>query len=573
MKNRSLRSSIIILTSLAIIISTIAIMLVAIVGIHVISERSATQVMQLLDKENAANMNNSINEIEQAVDTMAAFAQDSDFGLGSDLNRLFVDSDYRSEYLEKVRQLAKAEMELTKNASTVYCQLSIEITGSSTNFLYVRDAESGQLMEGLPVEVTNFESSDLEHVGWYFEPKNNKGPVWIGPYKNKNYGMEVISYVVPLYAENVFIGVIGMDINVTDMAESMQDIEGYEGGAILLFGPSGELIYHSAYKNGKVDETSSLEQEKIGNEAMKKSLDTGSVVEYRDERGIEELYAETMANGMIVTVIVPQTAIYAMQQRVIWLGALIGASLLIISILITTFLINRFLKPLNELITASEQLADGNVDVTINYKENDEIGRLGQTFELMANSIKKYFDHFHSLAYTDSLTGLNNKAAYGITRDVIESEVQMGRASFSIIVMDVNNLKVINDTLGHEKGDILLTHVTECLRKTFVGFPLYRIGGDEFCSIINETTDPEMLITLLQTVTAKKSEDDFEFFQCRYQIAAGAATYEKEKDISFDDVFQRADDAMYENKKMLKERDKQEKVGVGVGNVPDVSKA
>ena len=188
MKKRSLRSSIIILTSIAILVSTIAIMLVAIVGIHAISDRSAAQIMRLLDKENAANMNNSIMEVEQAVDTMAAFSQDSEFGLGSDLNRLFVDSDYRSEFLGKAKELAKAEMSLTENSSSVYCQLSIEITGSSTNFQYVRDAGSGEIMEGLPIEVTNFESSDIEHVGWYFEPKNNKKAMWIGPYKNRNYG-------------------------------------------------------------------------------------------------------------------------------------------------------------------------------------------------------------------------------------------------------------------------------------------------------------------------------------------------------------------------------------------------
>ena len=59
----------------------------------------------------------------------------------------------------------------------------------------------------------------------------------------------------------------------------------------------------------------------------------------------------------------------------------------------------------------------------------------------MSTSLKRYYDHFHNLAYTDAMTGLNNKAAFETTKEVIESEVKMNRASFTIIVMDVNNLK------------------------------------------------------------------------------------------------------------------------------------
>ena len=172
---------------------------------------------------------------------------------------------------------------------------------------------------------------------------------------------------------------------------------------------------------------------------------------------------------------------------------------------------------------------------------------------MMSESLKHYFDHFHSLAYTDSLTGLNNKAAFDITKGVIESEMVLGRASFAIIVMDVNNLKIINDTRGHDMGDQLLKHITNCLREVFVGYPLYRIGGDEFCTIINNA-DPSILIEKLQTIVAKRSKRDLDIFGTNYQIAAGGAIYDQRIDGSFHDVFNRADDLMYVNKKALKEQ-------------------
>lgn len=569
MRNRSLRSKIIVLTSAAILLSTIVILLVAVIGVHTVSERSAERIMVLLGEENAAKTTNTISQVEHSVETIAIYAQNESFGFGSDLNRLFVDSDYRSTYMKRVKELASSEGGNSPSATTVFCQLTTEITGSNTGFMMIKD--DGEFEDGVLTVISDYESSDVEHVGWYYLPKEQKEPVWIGPYKNRTYGMQVVTYVVPMYYENIFIGVVGMDVNVEALSAELFEVETYAGGTTMLFGPNGDLIYHSMYQDGIEADKFSETQQRLYNTVVE-ATETQSVVEYAGESGTEELYASNLGNNMLVAVSVPRAEIYRTQQRVILIGAIISIVLLVLSILLTTYFINGFLKPLNELIAASERLADGQVDVTIEYKEDDEIGRLGQTFELMANSIKKYFDHFHSLAYTDSLTGLNNKAAYTITRDVIESEVQMGRASFAIIVMDVNNLKTINDTLGHEKGDILLTHVAECLRKTFVGFPLYRIGGDEFCTIINDT-DPQVLIALLQAVTAQRSAEDFESFQCRYQIAAGAATYEKERDISFDDVFQRADDAMYENKKLLKEKEKQNKIGVGATNMPDVTEA
>ena len=232
---------------------------------------------------------------------------------------------------------------------------------------------------------------------------------------------------------------------------------------------------------------------------------------------------------------------------------IVSIAVTLVLLLVLVWLLGNFLKPLQELTQASEKLAGGNFDVRFTHESDDEIGKLSKTFDLMANSLKKYFDHFHSLAYTDQLTGLNNKAAYEIRKDVIDSEVSMGRGDFAVIVMDVNNLKTINDTLGHEKGDVLLMHVTECLRKTFVGYPLYRIGGDEFCTIIGDSVDPEILIERLQSNTAKRSQEDTALFDgVQYQIAAGFAIYDKSVDDDFDAVFNRADKAMYENKRMLK---------------------
>ena len=348
-----------------------------------------------------------------------------------------------------------------------------------------------------------------------------------------------------------------MDVDIEELCKELHDITIYNTGSAVLFDVEENLLYDKEHEDG-LDKENFTETEDAISKAKNTSLKSKDPVEYRTSDGAMKLYACKLVNGMTLCVTAPLDEINSTRTRVLGYSITLSLVFAAIALVVMFLLINRFLRPLKELTDVSKQLADGNMEVHLDYKGNDEIGQLTEMFELMANSLKRYFDHFHSLAYTDSLTGLNNKAAFTMTKEVIESEVKMGRASFTIVVMDVNNLKTINDTIGHEMGDLLLKHVVLCMRKVFVGFPLYRIGGDEFCSIVN-TDEPQNLIDRLQSVTAGMSREDFETFHCDYQIAAGYSTFVKGEDKSFDDVFNKADAKMYENKSYLKARAKKEK--------------
>lgn len=98
----------------------------------------------------------------------------------------------------------------------------------------------------------------------------------------------------------------------------------------------------------------------------------------------------------------------------------------------------------------------------------------------LADLQKKY-------AYYDQLTGLLNRRAYAEMIDDMEKKLP---ADCCVIMADINGLKEINDTLGHDAGDELITGSAICLRKSFAGIDLiYRIGGDEFCVMINNKNE------------------------------------------------------------------------------------
>ena len=109
---------------------------------------------------------------------------------------------------------------------------------------------------------------------------------------------------------------------------------------------------------------------------------------------------------------------------------------------------------------------------------------LADSFQQTVSHLQKYINYINGLAYRDALTGVKNKTAYQETIANLEERTRTGRPEFAMIVFDINNLKIINDTLGHDFGDILIIDSCKLICKVFKRSPVYRIGGDEFVVIL-----------------------------------------------------------------------------------------
>lgn len=149
-----------------------------------------------------------------------------------------------------------------------------------------------------------------------------------------------------------------------------------------------------------------------------------------------------------------------------------------------------------------------------------------------------------SLAFTDILTGFKNRTAFEGRMAELNKNLDAYPA-VHLIVMDINGLKCINDSLGHKEGDRLIIEGAKIIQET-LGIPgeLYRIGGDEFAIIMTnvESYFIHMEIDALnQRIEAFNQKDD----TIKISIAYGIASYEKDTDKDLYSVFVRADKAMY----------------------------
>lgn len=161
-----------------------------------------------------------------------------------------------------------------------------------------------------------------------------------------------------------------------------------------------------------------------------------------------------------------------------------------------------------------------------------------------------------NLAYVDSLTNVKNKHAYEDTAAHIDEQISNGTAEFAVIMCDLNYLKHINDNLGHNAGDEAIQKAAKILCKAFPMSTVFRIGGDEFViipSVLEYAKIDERLDVLKMMLrNQKKSSSDY---LKRISIAFGCAVFDREKDHSFREVFERADKMMYEEKKKIHESD------------------
>ena len=163
---------------------------------------------------------------------------------------------------------------------------------------------------------------------------------------------------------------------------------------------------------------------------------------------------------------------------------------------------------------------------------------------------EKYVQHLAEArieAKIDALTGIKNRHSYLDAEERLNVQIAEGRApEFAVSILDINDLKTVNDTEGHAAGDQLIKNACRIVCTIFKHSPVFRIGGDEF-AVISQGSDYAQIDELVKRVAEQNEE-------ARNNggviIACGMSKYDNDGAVA--PVFERADENMYENKSTLK---------------------
>ena len=253
--------------------------------------------------------------------------------------------------------------------------------------------------------------------------------------------------------------------------------------------------------------------------------------------------------------------------------ALFAGALIFVFVLGLTFIENNIILPVNTMAFCaknfaynSEEAREQNIEriKSLNIKTNDEIENLYSAFLKTTEDSMHYFNNLRKakievavmeeLAHKDALTGIKNKTAYSETVSKLDQKILAGNAEFCIIMIDVNYLKKVNDTYGHERGNEYLINACELTCEVFGRENVYRVGGDEFVVILDgdKVSTCEVNVVRLRAMIEKfRADEKLEPWE-KVSAAVGVAYYQAGVDTSADEVFKRSDAEMYKNKLAMK---------------------
>ena len=153
------------------------------------------------------------------------------------------------------------------------------------------------------------------------------------------------------------------------------------------------------------------------------------------------------------------------------------------------------------------------------------------------------------MANKDALTGVKNKHAYVNLEVSIDNEIGNGEdVEFAVAVCDINGLKKVNDEKGHVAGDDYIREASRLICEIFDHSPVFRYGGDEFVIILRDN-DYKMRHELFKKLA---QEQRLNADNGSVTFAYGMSEFIPESDLRVQDVFERADELMYENKRRFK---------------------
>ncbi len=227
-------------------------------------------------------------------------------------------------------------------------------------------------------------------------------------------------------------------------------------------------------------------------------------------------------------------------------GIAVAWIVVILSFAVATTTIHKVVRPVENLASAADRIAGGDVGVRAPVGGDREVAKLGVAFNRMA-------DELNARARTDDLTALPNFRAFRERIDVeIARAIRYGQR-FGVLILDLDRFKQYNDRFGHLAGNDALQRVAQVIRDTVraVDFPA-RYGGEEFAVIV-PLADGGALAHLAERIRASVESLPTVEGCAQLTISIGAAIH-PDDGATAEGLFQKADERLYEAKRLGRNR-------------------
>lgn len=464
------------------------------------------------------------------------------------------DAGVRHSFDQRLYHRFLAAVETVPEINGFYIHYNENLTEGPDGFWYRKEPGGGGFTEGTITDVRKALAENSGATDWYTMPRAQQHALWQPPYLTNGTGTWVISYVKPVYVDHRFIAVVGMDINLTTLISLVQKVSIYDSGYAFLVSPEGQVYVHpdanlltdeyiTVQDLGLQVDTSQLQRHDTGDRTIP--------VTYRGQQ--KQVAFTTLENGMKLGVSAPNDEIYAIQREAMFRTVFLLVLFALITSALAIALARRVLAPLKDIDEAAQRMGRGDYDTPVVKRRNDEIGRLADNMNATMGQMKGLVHNLRSQAQQDKLTGVKNVTAFDEKMVQLDAAIQAGTCPpFGLVMVDMNGLKTINDTYGHEKGNVAIQTMVKTICDLYKHSPVYRIGGDEFVVLVqnDDYASHDIIWRQLVPYLHQRSQGLKEPW-LELSFSAGRAQYQPGIDEDLKAVFRRADAAMYRVKRQI----------------------
>ena len=343
---------------------------------------------------------------------------------------------------------------------------------------------------------------------WYKAAVKAGRPTWTKIYRHFVTKGLTISATQPIYSQQGdLLGVVSTDFVFLQVNQFLRSLKIGKSGQTFIMEKTGELIStstddptfnirgqvtdHILAQNSKNDVIRFAAQQIIKDQqSLKISTKTEIEFEVKGVKYFAQVSPLTDQFGIdwLIVVILPEADFMEKIQQNTQTTIIICAIAIGLSALIGIYVARQITKPILKLANAVSNLANQEDGVIIPEEGIEELQVLAKSFNTMSSQLESTFIDLHHSAYHDSLTNLPNRSAFlfSLENRIAHRQVEPDYL-FALLFLDLDRFKLVNDSLGHLIGDLLLVNVAKrlesCLRKTDM---LSRFGGDEFIILLHE---------------------------------------------------------------------------------------
>lgn len=442
----TLRKKIVIITVICSLIMGISLGVLSFIYSGKMGIKDSQQYMLSKAEDERTQLNAILSKIKQSVDTFTDIA----VGRLDDFQKFKTDSGYVDDYTKGLESVLFHFAERTEGALTAYIRYNPDFTEPTSGLFLTRDTMEEDFKSVTPTDFSAYEKDDVEHVGWYYIPVENKKPTWMNPYLNQNINVTMISYVIPVYMENESVGIIGMDISLEMIETMISEATIYDSGYSCLVDTDNNIVTHKEYSLGDSLNDKAPEVAEIITDAGKED----QVISYTYQGEDKMITYLTLDNGMKYILTATKADIQAQSLTLLKIMLLFLLCGQVISFFVGFVVSGKLARPIRRVTEWVDNIAGLNLktqaDAAKLTKYKDEIGTMARAVEQMqgelrsittqiSNSCDVVKDSTYSLADVMKDTGdlcQNNS----VTMEEMTAGMQQSSSSLDAILQNIEQV-------------------------------------------------------------------------------------------------------------------------------------